>query len=51
MKKEIPITEWEEFTQALHSLKKEIMKSYIGRFIWWILEGFSWAMNWFKKND
>ena len=48
MKKESPATECEKLAQALHDLKKEILKTRFGRFMLWTLDRLSQMMNWIE---
>ena len=48
MKKVNPVTECEELAQALHDLKKEILKTRFGKFMLWVLDRLSQAINWVK---
>lgn len=49
MKKEIPITEHEKLARAFDDLKKEMLESWIGRFMFWILDRLSQMMNWIGR--
>lgn len=40
MKKEIPITEHEKLAKAVDDFKKEILKTWFGKFMLWTLAGF-----------
>lgn len=51
MIKKIPTTECEELAQALHELKKEILKTWFGKFMLWILDRLSQMINWIKRDD
>ena len=46
MKKVNPVTECEELARALHDLKKEILKTWFGRFMLWTLDRLSQMLNW-----
>lgn len=50
MKKEIPITEHEKLARAVDDLKKEIIESWIGKFMFWILDRLSQMMNWIERK-
>jgi len=51
MIKKIPATECEELARVLHELKKEILKTWFGKFMLWTLGRLSQMMNWIKKDD
>ena len=48
MKKVNPITECEELARALHELKKEILKTWFGKFMLWTLDRLSQMLNWIE---
>ena len=48
MKKENPATECEKLARAFDELKREIFKTWFGKFMWWILERLSQATNWIR---
>jgi len=50
MKKEIPITEYEKLAQAIDDLKKEILETWLGRFMFWILDRLSQMIDWWSKK-
>lgn len=49
MKKEIPITEHEKLARAVDDLKKEILKTRLGKFMLWTLDRLSQMMDWIKR--
>ena len=48
MRKVNPVTEAEKLAQAFDELKKEIFKTWLGKFTWWTLEKISQTINWVK---
>ena len=50
MKKEIPITDCEKLAQAVDDLKKEILKTWFGKFMLWTVDGLSQMMDWWSKK-
>ena len=49
MKKEIPITEHEKLARAVDDLKKEMLETRFGKFMFWILDRLSQMMDWIEK--
>ena len=50
MKKEIPITDCEKLARAFDDLKKEILETWFGRFMFWILDRLSQMINWVRRK-
>ena len=47
---QIPLSDMEELAQAFDDLKKEILESWIGRFMFWILDRLSQMINWVGRK-
>ena len=47
---EKPLTEHEKLARAVDDLKKEILETWFGRFMFWILDRLSQMINWVRRK-